>query len=88
MEEFISLYDLTDEEIDELYSIYEYDLYVNNSAGFVDEIQLEVKITIRIQALMVIFVYEKLGLAYNDAAFGRVVLPSISSLESCSCQSE
>jgi hypothetical protein len=38
MEEFISLYDLTDEEIDELYSIYEYDLYANNSAGFVDEI--------------------------------------------------
>lgn len=38
MEEFISLYDLTDEEIDELYSVYEYDLYVNNSAGFVDEI--------------------------------------------------
>jgi hypothetical protein len=38
MEEFISIYDLTDEEIDELYSIYEYALYVNNSTGFVDEI--------------------------------------------------
>lgn len=33
-----SLYSLTDEEICELYSIYEYDLHVNNSAGFVDEI--------------------------------------------------
>lgn len=33
-----SLYSLTDEEISELYSIYEYDLYVSNSAGFVDEI--------------------------------------------------
>jgi hypothetical protein len=33
-----NLYSLTDEEISELYSIYEYDLYVNNSAGFVDEI--------------------------------------------------
>ena len=38
MDEFISLYDLTDEELEELYSIYEYDLYVNNSAGFVDEL--------------------------------------------------
>ncbi len=33
-----SLYHLTEENIDELYTIYEYDLYANNSAGFVDEI--------------------------------------------------
>lgn len=33
-----SLYSLTDEEIIELYGIYEYDLYANNSAGFIDEI--------------------------------------------------
>lgn len=38
MENYISLYDMTEEELDELYSIYEYDLYANNSAGFVDEI--------------------------------------------------
>lgn len=38
MDEFISIYDLTDEELEELYSIYEYDLYVNSSAGFVDEL--------------------------------------------------
>lgn len=34
----ISVYDMTDEEIIELYSVYKYDLYVSNSAGFVDEI--------------------------------------------------
>lgn len=33
-----SLYNLTDEEICELYRVYEYDLYVSNSAGFVDEV--------------------------------------------------
>lgn len=33
-----SLYNLTEEDIGELYTIYEYDLYANNSAGFVDEI--------------------------------------------------
>lgn len=38
MENYISLYDMTEEELDELYSIYEYDLYASNSAGFVDEI--------------------------------------------------
>lgn len=38
MEEFTSMYDMTDEDIIELYSICEYDLYANNSAGFVDEI--------------------------------------------------
>ena len=38
MYEFINIYDLTDEELEELYEVYEYDLYVNSSAGFVDEL--------------------------------------------------
>lgn len=38
VEEFNNVYNMTDEEIIELYNIYEYDLYVNSSAGFVDEI--------------------------------------------------
>lgn len=35
---YSSLYDLTEDMIEELYEIYEYDLQVNNSAGFVDEL--------------------------------------------------
>ena len=35
---YYSLYSLTEEELEKIYSIYEYDLYVNNSDGFVDEI--------------------------------------------------
>lgn len=36
--DFISLYDMTEEELEDMYMIHEYDVYVGNSAEFIDDL--------------------------------------------------